>query len=1083
MTDLATLEALARQWKKGGLSQAKLAQVVVRARLDRSPAIWDEINAQLDHNPGFGVALARAIQSLATRRHNPAIRTRANLALVHALNVSGEFPEVIQLAEDTVRLLRKSRDDKGVAWAWLEAAWAVTRLGYLDRAKDYIERTRTAYSSDESVQVRANWIAARILREQGAFQEALRCFQHLRDKLQPVNAIEAARLLFEIGHTQARMDPAEAQQPLEQARAFFREENCLADAALCDYILAQALMDLDAFDEARAALGRAQKVFRAHNFRFFDACCNLERGFLLSDCDRFKEALPLFQPARVVFAGMNAAQEVSALDVNIGWALVRLNRYADALPYFQTASETAQSTGRKTKAAVCFVNMGYVYEKQGHYVQALEYLQQARDIFAQAGMSERLVECDLKLGPLYYQLGDLDQALATLNRARKACRSEKMYIKLAQCELHRAHLLLALGKQANARRTLIQARKLFARNGQVVFAAFCDRLQARLQAGNKRIALARLAASRRAFAERGLAVDRALCDLTRAELELQWREWKAARRDLSQAQRVLNKGFPDQKWRIEYAYGKVAEGENQLARARGHYLHAAETIARLRGDLRVESLSDSLFGARQYVMDDALRFTRTHALERDSLYLIETAKAQAFLGHLAVRGWHVPAGQRTRLDALVRHEQELRNQLDEKRAAVAVQTADELEKASAGLQRLRVRSATALADLDVLEHKYEEVATRLRLAPTGLAGTPTLAPFELARFREVAEARWGRDWAALDYYFAKGRLYIGYVDALHIQILERRWSAMDQNVLVQCAATHRDIRELMYRGTLNGAPVPFDGRPFLRQLAELLIPPAILQDRRERTLIISPHKALHQVPFHVLLADGRPLLERFAFLYTPSLQALAQIEASGAHKRKQARWLLCGVQDFAGRADPLDDTRNEIQGLAALAGEKACVWWQKDATREKVIEWNQTRKLRSFDILHLATHAVINPRSPHSSHIMLADRDLTVLDVLDLELNARLVTLSGCSSAEGQAGHGDELLGLARAFLYAGARALVASLWAVEDESTALLMTNFYANLIEGESIAQALRQAQLTLHRQGLAPFQWAPFIALGAA
>ena len=146
-------------------------------------------------------------------------------------------------------------------------------------------------------------------------------------------------------------------------------------------------------------------------------------------------------------------------------------------------------------------------------------------------------------------------------------------------------------------------------------------------------------------------------------------------------------------------------------------------------------------------------------------------------------------------------------------------------------------------------------------------------------------------------------------------------------------------------------------------------------------------------------------------------------------------------------------------------------------------------------LVHLASHAVFRSDNPLFSFIQLADEPLNVMDIYHLRLNASLVTLSGCETGMSQLKGGD-LFGLARGCLYAGAPALVASLWQVDDSSTTLLMEEFYRHLEAGASIASALRAAQLTLlYIEGEAerehqgerfrpyahPYYWAPFFLVG--
>ena len=109
------------------------------------------------------------------------------------------------------------------------------------------------------------------------------------------------------------------------------------------------------------------------------------------------------------------------------------------------------------------------------------------------------------------------------------------------------------------------------------------------------------------------------------------------------------------------------------------------------------------------------------------------------------------------------------------------------------------------------------------------------------------------------------------------------------------------------------------------------------------------------------------------------------------------------------------------------------------------------------------------------------DGFLQLDEVTGLKLNADLVVLSACRSGQGQMHRGEGVSSLARAFLYAGSRGVLCSLWSVADEETATLMTKLYGQLQAGKSAADALRTAQLDMIRAGKAPFYWAPFILIG--
>ncbi len=132
-------------------------------------------------------------------------------------------------------------------------------------------------------------------------------------------------------------------------------------------------------------------------------------------------------------------------------------------------------------------------------------------------------------------------------------------------------------------------------------------------------------------------------------------------------------------------------------------------------------------------------------------------------------------------------------------------------------------------------------------------------------------------------------------------------------------------------------------------------------------------------------------------------------------------------------------------------------------------------------LLHLAAHGLFRPEAPLLSSIHLADQWMAVQDVYDLDLKASLVTLSACETGLGHDEGGDEMVGLVRGFLHAGARSLLVSLWMVDDKSMTDLMIRFYTHWLAGKTKSQALRQAQLDIMGQYEHPYYWSPLVLVG--
>jgi CHAT domain-containing protein len=144
-------------------------------------------------------------------------------------------------------------------------------------------------------------------------------------------------------------------------------------------------------------------------------------------------------------------------------------------------------------------------------------------------------------------------------------------------------------------------------------------------------------------------------------------------------------------------------------------------------------------------------------------------------------------------------------------------------------------------------------------------------------------------------------------------------------------------------------------------------------------------------------------------------------------------------------------------------------------------------ELVPFGIVHFATHAFSNRERPARSAVLLAsgaeseDGLFQPREIAALDLRGKLVLLSTCDSAEGPLVHGDGPLSLARAFLRAGARGVVGTLWPVRDDEAAALMRRFYGHLARGASTAAALAQAQADSAAAGLAPAAWAGYVLIG--
>jgi len=295
-------------------------------------------------------------------------------------------------------------------------------------------------------------------------------------------------------------------------------------------------------------------------------------------------------------------------------------------------------------------------------------------------------------------------------------------------------------------------------------------------------------------------------------------------------------------------------------------------------------------------------------------------------------------------------------------------------------------------------------------------------------------------------------------------------------------------------------------------LYQELIKPAEPFLLKKSKLIIIPDGILNYLPFEVLLTDNKQitpgtsfqdipfLVKKYPVSYGQSASVLktliskpAKKEGSEVDSKKLFAFGDPLYEDTSFNSQVkyprLEFTSKEIENIASFfPGESSDIYLRNKATEENL---KRNTELNKFKYIHFATHGLINEDKPDLSSLVLTsgknsgeDGILQAAEIFNLKLNADLVVLSACQTGLGKLVRGEGMVGLTRAFMYAGTPSVVVSLWSVSDISTAALMGEFYKNLIKNKlSKTDALRKAQLTLmsDEKYAHPFYWAPFILIG--
>lgn len=280
-----------------------------------------------------------------------------------------------------------------------------------------------------------------------------------------------------------------------------------------------------------------------------------------------------------------------------------------------------------------------------------------------------------------------------------------------------------------------------------------------------------------------------------------------------------------------------------------------------------------------------------------------------------------------------------------------------------------------------------------------------------------------------------------------------------------------------------------------------------------RSFIIAPDGLLYYLPFESLVSEGRYLIEDHEISYVPSASVLKFLRQTLVARDSDARKELIAFGDPVMRSvrgrqtrarprlsfsvvgpgaveslAPLPNTRIEITSIAKVFPHDQSELHLGSSATESLMK---RVSLGQFRRLHVASHALADESHPARSGVVLSAGDdpqedgfLNLDEIAGLDLDCDLVVLSACRSGRGQLLKGEGIVGLTRAFLYAGARAVSVSLWSVSDLSTTALMTAFYRTMAGGGSEAGALRQAKIEIIRGGRAsrhPYYWAAFVLVG--
>ena len=780
-------------------------------------------------------------------------------------------------------------------------------------------------------------------------------------------------------------------------------------------------------------------------------------GMCYNQIGRYEEALAAYHAAEGSYLALGMTHQASDISNNRGVLLWEMGQGTEALAALQKSLAIRAEAGETMLQAQSLSNIGSVHLLLGNYSASLEAFEQARRLFAALDVLTDQNVLLLDTANAYLMLNLYPEALS-------AYREADSWLAEAGAIHHRARALWGMGSTLLAQGQLDEAETVLdtavsllegTANTPTPLLATILLEQAAVQSARNRPAAAVTTANHALSLVSGhdwpvpaIYAHLQLADLARDELA-------QAEVHLTAAQQLAEPfGLPQLRYRLYQRFGRLRQQQGRHQEAQS-YLEAALTeIEQLRGNLAQETIRTAFLHDKVAVYNELIQLHLDKGNARSAFSVAEQAKSRALLDLIS-------GGIELKPDTTTIEADQLRQLQADLNAIYNELLKDDVDRAEGWQATVRARAA-----------ELEAAIKQLHLRQAAMGGTADL--WAIPKPLPTLQAQLPETATLLAYHII-GEEILAFVvrrdaikvfrklgQAAEVQGLVRRLSGMLDRMRAGAAFNKHHIAslELSLRRLLTTLY-----QRVMAPLADYLAETALLSPQ----LTIIPHGFLHQLPFHALFDGQDYLIEHWEIAYAPSANIYLHCQQRPSTPPNKA--LILGVSDPS-----IPAVAAEVN---AVAGHLPQAQFLID--EEATITSFQTHAA-DCDLLHLACHGLYRADNPLFSALKLYDGWLTATEAMQLRLRDALVTLSACESGRSQVAGGDELLGLLRAFLSAGAATVVVSLWLVQDDTTARLMANWYEQLQEqGLSPAAALRAAQLNLKADYPHPYYWAPFITVG--
>lgn len=877
----------------------------------------------------------------------------------------------------------------------------------------------------------------------------------------PYATAQSARAVGHVLYLSGKHKPAI--QEYEKALKIFEETGRDVDYART---ISGALHSLiyDGQYERAFKLGEiARTIFHAHKDRVRLARLDSNIANIYYRQDRFQEAIELYERSYGVFLQCGESLDIASVLRNLAVCYISLHDFPRAEETYRLAKQHCLEHGFSLVAAEADYNVAYLHYLRGEYLRAIELYDQTRALCATLGDRYHQALCDLDESEIYLELNLTEGGTDLAQDAFTAFIELGMTYEAAKAAAFSAIATSQQGRYKQALEIFDHARELFVKEQNKLWPALIDLYKALVlyEAGENDHAEDLAVTALGYFADSSLPSKAALCELLLAAIELRASDPEESRRYCSAAlARLIHIDSPAV-YQAYFMLGQAEEASGNTELARHAYEHAFRKLEDLRSHLGKEELKIAFLKNKLAVYEGlvitSLAVSFGARAQKEAFDYIEQAKSRSLADLIAFRSSSLASRESDAVSPAMGEFRDLRQKLNWTYHQIEL---EELNREGSSKERIQ--------QLRQLSRNYEDALVKAFSRVQSV--DREFASLQNARTVPVEElqAILPENAQLVEYYVARNRFYVCLISRKEFKIMALGdvMPVREKLRLLQLQLAKfrlgADYLQSLEKSLLQAT------QAHLEELYTLLIAPFRKELTAEHLLFV-PHAFLHYLPFHALSDGGKYLIDDFSISYVPSSSIFAVCQEKH-QPQSHGSALVLAVPDA--RAPYIAD---EARFVASAMGD-ANLFMGDEATEERLRTLGPQSRF-----IHIATHGYFRQDNPMFSSLRLGTSQLSLFDLYQLQFDAELVTLSGCGTGMNVVIGGDELIGLVRGLLYAGAQTLMVSLWEVHDQSTAEFMGDFYQNFKSSANKANALRKAVLNLKQKHRHPYYWAAFALVG--